>query len=257
MPGADGMMGVTARERRVPGIIVRDLTLRFGALTVFESLNFDVAAGQFVVLLGPSGVGKSSILRILAGLGDPSAGDYEATDGAPLTGRVAYMGQQDLLYPWLRVIDNVMLGPRLRGERCEPERAMDLLARVGLESRARALPAELSGGMRQRVAIARTLYEQRPIVLMDEPFSALDNFTRARIQDLAAELLAGCTVLLITHDPLEACRLGHHLIVLSGLPARLGVPIIVQGEPPRAPDDILLLQTQGHLMRVLTEMAPR
>ncbi|NNM56764.1 ATP-binding cassette domain-containing protein, partial [Acidocella sp.] len=113
----------------------------------------------------------------------------------------------------------------------------------------------LSGGMRQRVALARTLYEDRPIVLMDEPFSALDSITRLRIQNLAAELLAGRTVLLITHDPLEACRLGHALFVLSGAPARLGAPLHVPGPPPRAADDIALLQTQGALMRTLTEAA--
>ncbi len=111
--------------------------------------------------------------------------------------------------------------------------------------------------MRQRAAIARTLYEARPIVLMDEPFSALDTFTRTRIQELFAELMAGCTVLLITHDPLEACRLGHHLLVLSGHPARLGAPLAVPGTPPRAPDDPILLQTQGHLLRALTEMEPQ
>jgi putative hydroxymethylpyrimidine transport system ATP-binding protein len=240
-----------------PGIRVTDLTLRFGALSVFENLSFEVTGGQFVVLLGPSGVGKSSLLKILAGLAKPTAGSCEASDGKPLAGRIAYMGQTDLLYPWLRVVDNVMLGPRLRGEPKDLDRAMHLLERVGLAGRARALPSELSGGMRQRAAIARTLYEQRPIVLMDEPFSALDTFTRARIQDLAAELMAGCTALLITHDPLEACRLGHHLIVLSGHPARLGAPIAVPGTPPRAPDDAQLLQTQGHLLRILTDMEPK
>jgi putative hydroxymethylpyrimidine transport system ATP-binding protein len=251
------MDAIVQQKLANPGIVVRGLTLRFGALTVFETLSFDVSGGQFVVLLGPSGVGKSSILKILAGLAKPTSGSCAATDGAPLAGRIAYMGQQDLLYPWLRVIDNVMLGPKLRGEKPDHDRAMGLLERVGLAARARALPAELSGGMRQRAAIARTLYEQRPIVLMDEPFSALDTFTRSRIQELAAELLAGCTALLITHDPLEACRLGHHLIVLSGHPARLGAPIEVPGVPPRAPDDLSLLRTQGHLMRVLTEMEPK
>jgi putative hydroxymethylpyrimidine transport system ATP-binding protein len=239
-----------------PGIRVTDLSLRYGGRMIFENLNFEVAGGQFVVLLGPSGVGKTSLLKIIAGLETPHSGHCTATDGQPLAKRIAYMGQTDLLYPWLRVLDNVMLGAKLRGARPEPDRAMQLLARVGLADRASALPAELSGGMKQRAAIARTLYEQRPIVLMDEPFSALDSITRARIQDLAAELLAGSTVLLITHDPLEACRLGHHLMVLSGLPARLGTPIAVPGSPPRATDDPLLLQTQGHLLRALAAMAP-
>ncbi|MDE8346581.1 MAG: ABC transporter ATP-binding protein, partial [Acidocella sp.] len=215
----------------VPGIKIRDLAVRFADLTVFDALNFDIPARQFTALLGPSGVGKTSILRILAGLARPSAGVVTATDAAPLAGRIAYMGQQDLLFPWARVIDNVMLGARLRGTPPDPARAMDLLEKLGLANRARALPAELSGGMRQRVAIARTLYEQRPIVLMDEPFSALDSLTRARMQNRAAERRAGCTVLLITHDPQEACRLAHHLLVLSGHPARLSAPIMVAGHP--------------------------
>jgi putative hydroxymethylpyrimidine transport system ATP-binding protein len=105
--------------------------------------------------------------------------------------------------------------------------------------------------MRQRVAIARTLYEDRPVVLMDEPFSALDAITRSKIQDLAAELLAGRTVVLITHDPLEACRIGHSLMVLAGAPARLSAPIRVAGVPPRAADNLELLQTQAALLREL------
>ena len=236
-----------------PGISVRDLSLTYAGQAVFENLSLDIAPGNFVALLGPSGVGKTSLLRIIAGLEPPVSGSVAATDGQTLAGRIAYMGQQDLLYPWANVLDNVMLGARLRGEIKQPDRARHLLARVGLGGRERALPAALSGGMRQRAALARTLYEQRPVVLMDEPFSALDAITRARIQDLAAELLEGCTVLLITHDPLEACRLGHHLIVLSGQPARLGAPISVPGLPPRAIDDESVLHTQGRLMRMLAE----
>jgi len=237
-----------------PGIIIDGLTLRFGTRPIFENLSLTITGGQFVALLGTSGVGKSSLLKILAGLSTPSAGSVRASDGGPLRGRIAYMGQQDLLYPWLRVIDNVMLGTRLRGQRPDRDRAMHILERVGLADRARALPMELSGGMRQRNALARTLYEDRPIVLMDEPFSALDTFTRARVQDLAAEMLQGRTALLITHDPMEACRLGHHLVVMSGHPATLGPPIFVPGQIPRAPDDPDLLRTQGHLMRVLTAL---
>lgn len=239
-----------------PGLRIEGLTLRYDARTIFEDLDLEIRGGEFVVLLGTSGVGKSSLLKIVAGLASPAAGQVMASDGMPLKGRIAYMGQQDLLYPWLDVIGNVMLGSRLRGTRPDRDRALHLLARVGLAERATALPSELSGGMRQRTAIARTLYEDRPIVLMDEPFSSLDTFTRARVQDLAAELLRARTVLLITHDPLEACRLGHHLLVLSGHPARLGPPILVGGATPRAPDDEELLHTQGRLMRSLTELEP-
>jgi putative hydroxymethylpyrimidine transport system ATP-binding protein len=240
-----------------PGLRIRGLTLRYGPQTIFEKLDLDISGGEFVVLLGASGVGKSSLLKIVAGLSPQTEGSVVAADGLPLSNRIAYMGQQDLLYPWLNVIENVMLGARLRREKCDRARGLDLLERVGLADRSKALPAQLSGGMRQRVAIARTLYEDRPIVLMDEPFSALDTFTRTRIQDLAAELLQGRTALLITHDPLEACRLGHHLVVLSGHPAKLGPPISIPGKTPRAPDDDELLKTQGRLMRVLTELEPK
>ncbi len=238
-----------------PALRVERLALQYGGQSVFEDVSFTVAAGRCVALLGPSGVGKTSLLKIIAGLERPFGGSVTASDGLPLAGRIAYMAQQDLLYPWARLIDNVMLGARLRGERTERERALHLLERVGLAGRAAALPAELSGGMRQRASLARTLYEQRPVVLMDEPFSALDALTRSRIQDLAAELLAGRTTLLITHDPLEACRLSHHLLVLAGAPAQLGTPIAVPGAPPRATDDVDLLHTQGRLLKMLSAMA--
>jgi putative hydroxymethylpyrimidine transport system ATP-binding protein len=238
------------------GIAIRDLMLRFGARTIFTGLNLTIAPGQFVVLLGTSGVGKSSLLKIVAGLARPTAGSVTTTQGGALSGHVAYMGQTDLLYPWLTVVGNVTVGARLRRQTPDRARAMHLLERVGLADRAAALPSELSGGMRQRAAIARTLYEDRPIVLMDEPFSALDSFTRAHVQNLAAELLGGRTVLMITHDPLEACRLGHHLVVMSGAPAMLGPPVTVRGATPRAPDDPELLRTQGRLMTLLTKLAP-
>ncbi|MCQ8240142.1 ABC transporter ATP-binding protein [Rhizosaccharibacter radicis] len=239
-----------------PDLVLDALTLRFGAREIFAGLSAVLPGGRCTVLLGTSGVGKSSLLRIVAGLEQPTAGRVTAADGAPVRDRVAYMGQRDLLLPWLDVAGNVMLGDRLRGRRPDRGRAGTLLERVGLAGRERALPAQLSGGMRQRVALARTLYENRPFVLMDEPFSALDSATRTRMQDLAAELLRGRTVLLITHDPLEACRLGDTLAVLSGHPARLQERIPIPGPTPRPPDDPALLAVQGRLMRqLMTEAA--
>jgi putative hydroxymethylpyrimidine transport system ATP-binding protein len=245
-PGAGG-------EAPPPGIRVEGLGLRFGPQTVFENLGFTIEGGRFVALLGSSGVGKSSLLKIVAGLAKPSAGRVVGTDGAPVVGRLAYMGQQDLLFPWLTAVQNVTLGARLRREKPDLAWAEHLLERVGLAHRRDALPGALSGGMRQRCAIARTLYERQPIVLMDEPFSALDAINRAMVQDLAAELLGGRTVLLITHDPMEACRLGHQLLVLSGRPARLGTPIVVPGAPPRAPDNPDVVVSQAELLRLFVE----
>jgi putative hydroxymethylpyrimidine transport system ATP-binding protein len=190
---------------------------RIGGAPLFGPLRLEVAAKKWSCLLGPSGVGKSSLLRLIAGLetGIDFDGAVAASDGAPLDGRIAYMAQSDLLFPWLDVTGNVLTGARLRREPPDRARAAGLIGRVGLAAHAGKRPAELSGGQRQRAALARTLIEDRPVILLDEPFSALDARTRAEMQDLAAELLAGRTVLLVTHDPAEAARLGHRILVLD------------------------------------------
>ncbi|CAI1694323.1 Aliphatic sulfonates import ATP-binding protein SsuB [Serratia ficaria] len=241
--------------RQPPGIEVRDLTLRFGDRVIFERLSFTIDGGSFVALLGASGAGKTSLLKIIAGLAQATSGSVCGSDGLPIAGRIAYMGQKDLLYPWLTIDENITLGSRLRGEKADRPWAAHLLERVGLSGYGGALPAALSGGMRQRAAIARTLYERRPIVLMDEPFSALDAITRATIQTLAAELLAQNTVLLITHDPMEACRLSHRLLVLANSPSGIDVNHPIGGQPPRAPDDPHLLKSQAELLRQLVRAA--
>ena len=237
------------------GVIIRQARLTFDGAAVFDGLDFALEGGRWTCLLGPSGVGKTTLLRLIAGLAAPEPPtEVTAEDGRPLAGRVAYMAQQDLLLPWLRALDNVLVGARLRGERISPvltTLARELLDKVGLGDRLRAKPAELSGGMRQRVALARTLMEDRPVVLMDEPFSALDAITRLRLQEVAARLLAGRTVLLVTHDPLEALRLGHSIHVMAGQPAGIGSAIMPSGPPPRAPDDPALLARQAELLRRL------
>jgi putative hydroxymethylpyrimidine transport system ATP-binding protein len=234
-------------------IEVQSASLRYGGAFLFRDLNFTLPGGSWTCLLGPSGVGKSSLLRLIAGLAPLDQGTVSCSDGRPLAGRLAWMGQADNLLPWLSVRGNVTLGARLRGEPAEREKARDLLARVGLERQSDQLPATLSGGQRQRAALARTLMEDRPVVLMDEPFSALDAITRARLQALAARLLAGRTVLLVTHDPLEALRLGHRVQVMAGHPARIEGVIEPVGPPPRDLHDPALLARHGELLAWLAD----
>lgn len=138
-------------------------------------------------------MGKSTLLRLISGLstGADFTGDITASDGQGVADRVAYMAQSDLLLPWASVSQNILLGARLRGETPDTDRLHRILARVGLTDHAQKRPSELSGGQRQRVALARTLMEDKPVILLDEPFSALDAQTRAAMQDLAVEVLAG------------------------------------------------------------------
>lgn len=226
-----------------------------GGAPLFAPLELTIAPGAWTCLLGPSGVGKTTVLRLIAGLetGATFEGEIAADDGAPLSGRIAYMAQSDLLLPWLDVMGNVTLGSRLRGATPEIDRARRLINRVGLAEHAHKRPAQLSGGMRQRAALARTLMEDRPVVLLDEPFSALDARRRAEMQELAAELLAGRTVLLVTHDPGEAARLGHKIAVMT----EVGLTEIAPPDAPpvRAVDDPDLLSRQGALLRLLREPA--
>lgn len=233
---------------RAPGIAISGRAT-IEDVTVFDGLDLHVLGGRWTCLLGPSGVGKSSILRLLAG-----TADHVHFDGklSALHGQVALMSQDGGLLPWLDAVANVTLGARLRGVPKDEEGARDLLARVGLAGFEARKPHELSGGQRQRVALARTLMENRPVVLLDEPFSALDARTRTQVQDLAVEVLTDRTVLHVTHDPGEAARLGHQIVLMN----ETGSTQVASPEtsPPRAVDDPATLACQAQLLRLL--MAP-
>lgn len=232
-----------------PSLSVQDARIVFDDRVVTNALTLEFPGGRTTCLLGRSGVGKTSLLRWLAGL----------LPGTTRAQPIAFMAQRDLLLPWLSVLDNVLLGHRLRGDRTALEaarpHAQSLLAEVGLGTRSGDLPERLSAGMRQRAALARTLCENRSVVLMDEPFAHLDAVTRLDLQDLSTRLLAGRTVVLVTHDPLEALRMGHRVCVLSGSPFTVGPALEPPGALPRDPADPALLALQGHLIAELRRAA--
>jgi NitT/TauT family transport system ATP-binding protein len=196
-------------------------------ITAIRDVSFALGDGEVVALIGPSGCGKSTLLNIGSGLYRPSQGDA-FVDGERVTGpnaHVAFMLQKDLLLPWRRIIDNVMFGLEIQGH-AEPERlrrAHALLASLHLSDFANHYPHQLSGGMRQRVALARTLAVDPTVLLLDEPFSAVDAQTRMVLQrDLARTLMAsGKTALLITHDLAEAVLMADRVLVMSARPGRI------------------------------------
>ena len=200
-----------------PGLRLTNVSQTLGGHAVFHQLSLTLKGQAWHCFLGRSGVGKTTLLRLIAGLDIPQGGRVTDDADRSLIAQVSYMSQDDGLLPWLSVVDNVQLGPRLRGESTVASRtkAIELLSQVDLLAWADAKIDQLSGGMRQRVALARTLLEERPIVLMDEPFSRLDAITRDELQVLASQLLQDRTVVLVTHDPHEALRLGHTIHVLQ------------------------------------------
>lgn len=237
-----------------PAIVLDRASFAFAGSPLFADLSLRFAEGQITGLLGPSGCGKSTLLKLIAGtLPLPGNGSVHLEPAFGPGRHIAWMGQHDLLLPWLTLLENVLLGSRLRGEHTEAvrQRALELIGHAGLTEYAQALPATLSGGMRQRAALLRTLMEDCPVLLMDEPFSALDALTRFRLQDLTIRLVRGKTVLLVTHDPLEALRLCDQIIVFVGSPMRIVRTMTPQGKPPRNLEQPDLGRQYGQLMHTL------
>ena len=208
-------------------LIVNNLSKRFGEKLILDHLSFSMKSGDFMALVGSSGSGKSTILRLIAGLDQPSSGSI-TVDGAPVSGPGPDRGmvfQKYSLYPWLNAADNVAFGMRLQGMTSADvrDRTAYFLEVVGLQDSATKLPRELSGGMQQRVAIARALATNPSVLLLDEPFGALDLQIRETMQDFLLKLWerTGLTVLLITHDVEEALVLAQRVHVLAPNPGRI------------------------------------
>ncbi|MEV6765952.1 ABC transporter ATP-binding protein [Streptomyces sp. NPDC051105] len=210
---------VRAQPRQQTGAAVEKVVRRFGERVVLDQLDLAIADEELVVLLGPSGCGKSTLLRLLAGLDRPDGGRVE------VPARRAIVFQADRLLPWQRVLRNITLG--LHGPDAD-QRALDVLAEVGLAGREKAWPKELSGGEAQRVSLARALVSEPELVLLDEPFAALDAITRLRMHDLVRALRSRhhAAMLLVTHDVDEAIALADRVVVMSN--GRIGTSHLVE-----------------------------
>lgn len=210
-------------------IHVVNLSLSYQEKFIFLDLNLSIPFGSKIAILGKSGIGKTSLLRLFAGLttdGVTVSGTILNGHGKPIHQQIAYMAQQDLLLPWLTTLQNVLLQFKLhRYSKIEYKRkvflAEHLLKQSGLENAKNFYPHQLSSGMRQRAALVRTLLTEKPIILMDEPFSALDTITRYHLQNLTRDLIRDKTHIFITHDPAEAVRLANQIYMMEGNPATI------------------------------------
>jgi NitT/TauT family transport system ATP-binding protein len=230
----------------VAALDCRNVTVRFMSerrtVTALENVSFNLDAGGFLTLLGPSGCGKSTLLRVIADIVQPSAGSISVLGRAPAAARqdreIGFVFQDATLLPWRNTIDNVRLPLEVGGRHNLPAGSMgpqDLLELVGLSGWEKALPHELSGGMRQRVSIARALLGGPKILLMDEPFGALDEITRDRLNEELLRIWAdtGTTIVFVTHSIYEAAFLGQKVLMLAARPGRVRELVEVKLPQPR------------------------
>jgi NitT/TauT family transport system ATP-binding protein len=214
---------------------VRGVSLTYpNGIVALSGVNLDVTSGSFVSLVGPSGCGKSTLLRLIAGLRAPSAGEVVWSRARP---RLGFVFQDPTLMPWADVATNAALGLSLQGASAPDirDKVMAALELVGLDGFAQSYPAELSGGMRMRVSIARALAAEPEVLLMDEPFAALDEFTRERLNDELLEIWTRkkLTVLFVTHSVYESVYLSQHIAVFTGRPGRIARGAQIEAPYPR------------------------
>ncbi|HEX7055502.1 MAG TPA: ABC transporter ATP-binding protein [Burkholderiales bacterium] len=249
-------------------IELSDVAVRFGGQTLYEGLSFRVRDGEFLCILGPSGCGKSTTLRVIGGLLAAASGTVRV-DGRPAAEaweEIAYVFQSPRLVPWRDALGNVVLAMQLRwgaggkgggGKEAMRERARELLELVGLGADAHKYPRMLSGGERQRVAIARALAVEPRIILMDEPFAALDVATRKRMREeiVAIWQRTRKTVVFVTHDVDEALALADRVLLFSSKPSRILETLSIASPRPRAPErDPELARHRARLHSLFTEV---
>jgi ABC-type nitrate/sulfonate/bicarbonate transport system ATPase subunit len=227
-----------------PKLVIDDVECRFGPTVALSSTSLEVQPGEFVAIVGPSGCGKSTLMNVVAGMQQPTSGRVlvDGKDVTGATGHVGYMFQKDLLVPWRTVTGNIVLGAALTGRATREDRmqARKLAARYGLGDFVDHFPHALSGGMRQRVALMRTLAFDRDILLLDEPFGALDSQTRFDMQQWLLQVWSDSarTVLFITHDVDEAVFLADRVVVMSARPGRVRAVHNVNLPRPRVLDTV-------------------
>jgi NitT/TauT family transport system ATP-binding protein len=225
---------VRESQHVMPLLDLARITKAYGRSLALDATSFAVEPGQFVSLLGPSGCGKSTLLRMVAGLDAPSTGKIQA----PVGSQVAFVFQEPALLPWRTVADNVQLPLELRGTPKAAAKPLvdEALTLVGLQDFAGAYPRTLSGGMRMRVSLARALASKPALLLMDEPFAALDELSRQKLNDelLRIQAAASATVLFVTHNVFEAVYLSSRILVLSARPGRIIADIAVTENYPRS-----------------------
>jgi NitT/TauT family transport system ATP-binding protein len=220
-----------------PLVALRNVGKAFAnGVVALDGLDLAVREGEFLSLLGPSGCGKSTALRIIAGLSEPSAGEVQWRDDA-LRRKIGFVFQEPTLMPWATIADNVRLPLKLRGESASASasRVHDALERVGLAAFASAYPRELSGGMKMRVSIARALVTQPALLLMDEPFAALDEINRFKLNDdlLALWRTLGKTIVFVTHSVFESVYLSSRIVAMTRRPGRVFAELAVDAPRPR------------------------
>ncbi|SMG35203.1 ABC transporter ATP-binding protein [Dethiosulfovibrio salsuginis] len=233
---------------------VQGLKKDFDGLSVLEDFSLSVARGDFVSLIGPSGCGKSTFFDLLTGAVPPDEGEllWEGCGVPDLSTKAAWMAQTDLLLPWLSAMENSLL-PKNNYTLQDRERAVDLFRKLGLGGFEDYLPNRLSGGMRQRTALARTIMFDRELILLDEPLSALDSLTRQGLQGLLVALQKdfGKTIIMITHDVEEALITSDVVVLLSEQPMEVRSIYEIEGEKPRLRDDPYVVALRKEILGLL------